>query len=310
VAFRDGAGTGTFPALRFTATAATAQYAVLAISPADGNKIPATAVALVVDVSNTAGGNSDVYLEVASDSGFSTIVWSTTQTNVANGLLSVIASGLADGTKYWWRARMAPTGTTTWGPYSATRTFTPDLNSGRGFAYVETNVGVLLTMETDVTSVEYVNENVGVELIVETDVTSVEYVNENVGVAIILVSEGMEYGHYGDVNTLPPTPHVWFLKPGAGRSGDGINIYCFGVGDLAETYAGSVELDYGGTIGWVSVPVVSWQTFPPGAEAYTMARTLNQETAYIDMQHSVVEITIPDGALPPGYPLRIRTVTP
>jgi hypothetical protein len=139
---------------------------------------------------------------------------------------------------------------------------------------------------------------------------AIQYTDRNVGFAVNLVSIGWGYAALGDVNTAPPTPHVWFLKPAAGRSGDGINIYCFGVGDLIETYAGSVELDYGGTIGWVAVPVTSWQTFPPGPEAYTMARKLDQETGYIDMQHSVVQITIPDGALPPGYPLRIRTVTP
>jgi hypothetical protein len=122
--------------------------------------------------------------------------------------------------------------------------------------------------------------------------------------------DGVEYAHYGDVNTLAPFPHIWFLRPAAGRSGDGINIFCFGVGDLAETYTGSVELDFGGTIGWVAVPVVAWNTMPPTPDAYTAARLLDAETAYIDMQHSVVQITIPDGAIPPGYPLRIRTVTP
>jgi len=77
-----------------------------------------------------------------------------------------------------------------------------------------------------------------------------------------------------------------------------------------DAYSGSVELYYGTARGWVTVPVVSWQTFPPTANAYTAARKLDPETAYIDMQHSIVEIVVPDGAVPPGYPTRIRTVTP
>lgn len=304
---RDGAGTGTFQPLRFTAGAAVAAYAVVPISPANGDRVPATSIALVVDVSNTAGGNSDVPFELASDSGFTTIVWSTTQTNVANGLLSVIASGLTNLTKYWWRARLAPTGTTTWGPWSPVRTLTPDLNSGRGFGYVDFNGGVFLQMEPDVTSVEYVNDNVGLALVQERDVTSVEYVNENIGVAIVLHPEAVEYAYYGDVNTLTPTPHIWFLKPKSGRPGDGIRIFCFGVGDLQATFSGVVEAYWGPVLGWVTVPVINWQTFLPTSEAYTALRQLDELAEIIDMQHSVVEITVPLSALPPGMPVRIRT---
>jgi hypothetical protein len=125
---------------------------------------------------------------------------------------------------------------------------------------------------------------------------------------VTLSEEVPFYVYLGDVSTNPPDPHLWFLVPAAGRSGDGIKIYCFGVGDLQATFSGLVELDYG--FGWVSVPVTSWQTFPAGPNAYLASRMLDPEAAYIDMQHTAVEITIPDGALPPGYPLRIRTVTP
>jgi hypothetical protein len=456
---RDGAGTGTFPALRFTAAAATAQYAVVPLAPADGNRIPSTAVALVVDVSNTAGGNSDVRFEVATDSGFTAVVWATTVTDVPDGQRSAVTSGLVSGTKYWWRARLAPTGTTDWGPWSGTArisipvtpvavtaatalsaldpagnavdgnvathwhsagemptwwraqfgsaqaitqmtlrnrnydtlrpprdfliqgsndgtawttlstqtgvtwspanelktfnwsnstaylyarvyvtaanganyqnwaevtfsaagapvvvfdpwAFTPDLNAGRGFAYVDSNLGFNPVLDADVTGAAYVDLNVGADLVLDRDVTGAAYVDLNVGVQITLDADGVEYGHFGDVTTDPPAPHVWFLRPAAGRAGDGISIVCFGVGDLVGTYAGSVELDYGGTTGWVSVPVTAWNTFPPGPDAYTAARRLDEETGYIDMQHTVVEIVIPAGAVPPGYPLRIRTVTP
>lgn len=62
--------------------------------------------------------------------------------------------------------------------------------------------------------------------------------------------------------------------------------------------------------GWQTVPVVSWQTFPPDANAYTEDRLLDETTQHIDMQHQVVEIVVPPGAIPPGYPVRICTDGP
>lgn len=459
---RDGAGTGTFPAFRSTAGAVTSQYAAVNLAPSNGGRLPSTAVALLVDVSNTAGGNSDVRFDVATDSAFADIVWGSTQTNVTDGLLQVVASGLTNGTKYWWRARVAPTGTTDWGPWSGTArstesvtnvpvtaatalslwpgtaymdavdgnmatwwhsngelptwwraqfataqvitqmtlrirpwstaqtprdfliqgsndgtawttlktltgvtyaagaidelrtyswtnataylyariyvtahngaphqnfaevtygkdpvtvitydpwTFTPDLDSGRGFAYVDENMGVDLTLDPDVTAAAYVDENMGVELVLDRDVTAAAYVDLNHGVAITMTAEGVEYAHYGDVNTLAPFPHIWFLRPAAGREGDGISIVCFGVGDLVTTYSGSVELYYGPTLGWIAVPVTAWNTYPPTVNAYTADRRLDPPASLIDMQHTVIEIVVPVGALPPGYPLRVRTVT-
>jgi hypothetical protein len=456
MAFRDGAGSGTFKPFSFSAGGVTNQYSVMNSLPTSGQRIPSLAVPLTVDVDNSAGGNSDVQFQVARDVAFTDIAWSTTQTNLPNGLQTVIVSGLVNLTKYWWRSRAAPTGTTTWGPWSgqpvntipytpvvpstatansaldpatnaldgnvathwhsggemptwwraqfssaqvfnritirnrnynsnrdprdfllqgsndgtawttlATKTaitwspadelktfdftnttaylyariyitanngdnyvniaevtfavagsptvtidpwtFTPDLNSGRAFGYVESNLGVFLVQEPDVTSVEYVNLNFGVYLVQERDVTSAEYVNLNHGVEITLDPDGVEYVHYGDVNTLTPTPHIWFLKPKSGRPGDGIRIFCFGVGDLQATFSGVVEAYWGPVIGWVAVPVITWQTYGPTAAAYTALRQLDELAEIIDMQHTVIEITVPLTALPPGMPVRIKT---
>lgn len=301
----DRAASGTLRALRFSASGVASGYAVALDGPPAGTRPPSLAVPLTLLVSSTSALNTDVAVQVATDAGFASVVYSNTLTNRADGIHSVTVSGLVNATKYYWRARAAETGTTSWAAWTPAWTFTPDLAAGKGFGYVSENVGAQLTPDPD--SVAFVDENVGV--IVSPSSVGFGYNSENVGVVVTLSGLGFGYAHYGDASTNPPGPHVWFLLPAAGREGDGIGIYCFGVGDLVGTYAGSVELFYAGA-GWVAVPVVSWQTFPPGVNAYTAARVLDPSIPHIDMQHTVIEIVVPAGALPPGYPLRVRTVTP
>lgn len=306
MAVLDRAASGVLGSLRFAAAGVASGYAVALDGPPSGTRPPSRAVPLTLLVSSTSAINTDVAVEVSADPAFGSLFYSNTLTDRADGIHSVTVSGLVDQTKYYWRARAAETGTTAWAAWTPAWTFTPDLSAGKAFAYVNLNAGADLQPDPD--SVAYVAENVGAEL--TPSGTGFGYVGENVGVMVTLSGLGFGYAHYGDASTNPPDPRVWFLLPAAGRSGDGIRIFCFGVGDLVGTYSGSVELDYGGTVGWVSVPVISWQTFPPGPDAYTAARKLDPAAGYIDMQHSVVEIVIPDGAAPPGYPVRIRTVTP
>jgi hypothetical protein len=310
MAYRDAAGSATIGGVTGSAALLVGAQGITPYSPTSGSRIQTLALFLSIFVGRTDGLNSDIEWQVATDAAFSNVVWSTSLSNQPAGQKSVITSTMVDKTTYYWRARASLTGAGTWTAWTPTRTVTPDLNTGRGYAYIHENVGVTVSPEPDVTSVQPVHENVGVLLTLDRDVTSVQPVHLNVGFRLYPDPDAVQYVHEGDVNTLPPTPHIWFLSPAAGRSGDGIRIFCFGVGDLVSTYAGSVQLYYGSVLGWVTVPVVSWQTFPPGPNAYTAARMLDPETGYIDMQHSVVEIVVPDGALPPGYPLRIRTVTP
>lgn len=70
-----------------------------------------------------------------------------------------------------------------------------------------------------------------------------------------------------------------------------------------------VEINYGGE-NWEPVQVLGWQTYPPDPNAYTELRMIDPETEHIDMQHTVIEITVPEEAVPPGYPIRIRTNGP
>jgi hypothetical protein len=289
------------------AVAVTSGYAVALQGPPEGTRIPSLAVPLVLLVSSTSALNTDVALEVATSSGFGgSVVYSNTLTNRGDGTHSVTVSGLVNLTKYWWRARAAETGTTAWTAWTPARTFIPDLNAGKAFGFVVENVGFSPAVSS--TGLWAVAENVGLALLpASAGVWSSVF---NAGLPPLVSGSVPFYVFEGDVSTNPPGPHVWFLRPSAGRSGDGIAIYCFGVGDLVGTYSGSVQLYYGAVLGWVTVPVTSWQTFPASANAYTAARKLDTATAFIDMQHSKIEIVVPDGALPPGYPVRIRTVTP
>jgi hypothetical protein len=302
----DRAATLTLRPLRFSVAGVASGYAVALDGPPSGTRPPSLAVPLTFLVSSTSSLNTDVAVEVSADPGFGVLVYSNTLTDRGDGIHSVTVSGLVDRTTYYWRARAAETGTAGWSSWTPARTFTPDLSAGKAFGYVSLNYGAAPVPDPD--AVWFSDQNVG--FVGTSSGVGFGYNDENVGVQVTLSAVGFGYAHYGDASTNPPAPWIWFLLPAAGRSGDGIKIYCFGVGDLIGTYSGSVELDYGGTIGWVSVPVTSWQTFPPGPEAYTALRKMDPAAGYIDMQHSIVEIVIPDGAVPPGYPLRIRTVTP
>lgn len=306
----SGSGTATLAGILSGADATVAkdgQHAVVLTAPADQNRVQAVNVPLSVVVSHTGSGTAtDVNFQVSLTADFAAPDRDFTLVALPDGYTTTVQTALTDQTKYYWRARAAYAGTGLWQEWTPARWFMVDTATGRAFADAHMNIGVTLTADPD--SVAYVHENVGV--IVAPTSFSVSDVSENVGLKFTPDPDGVAYVHEGDVSTNPPGPHLWFLAPAAGRSGDGIKLYCFGVGDLPATYSGVVELDYGGGRGWVAVPVTSWQTYPAGPDAYTAARRLDPEAGYIDMQHTVLEITIPDGAAPPGYPVRIRTVTP
>lgn len=306
MAFFDRAATLTLRPLVFTATGVASAYAAAPVRPSSGTRLPATTVALEMVVSSSGVLNTDVQIQVSTSAAFGTTVYSNTLTDRADGGHLVTVAGLANLTTYYWRVRAAETGTTGWSSWSPVQSFTPDLNSGKAWGYAANNTGAAGALHFP--AFQYTDENAGPGDTLES--SGYQYTDGNVGFPLTFKSEAWAYAHYGDVNTLAPSPHIWFLRPAAGREGDGISIVCFGVGDLVGTYSGSVQLYYGPAIGWVTVPVVSWQTFPPTPDAYTELRRLDPLAFHIDMQHSVIEIVVPLGALPPGYPLRVRTVTP
>lgn len=297
----DGAGLATLGGLRSHTTAAVGDQVTTPYAPADLTRYPLLTVHLQVWLATTGTANSDIQWQVASDDAFSTIVWSQTTTDQADGLRQAATSALTEGQMYWWRTRSAETGTTGWGDWSEVWRVTPDLNTGRGYAYVDVNIGIDPALDQD--AVGYVDQNIGIEEILDPD--AVEYVLGNHGVEITRDPDAVEYGYVGDVNTDQPTPHIWFLRPTSGRSGDGIEVVGLGFGDLQSTYSGQLQRKPG-TV-WEALPVTDWQTYPPTADAYTEDRVLDPLLGVIDMQHTVIAFTVPAGSEPPGWLVRVVT---
>jgi hypothetical protein len=304
--YRDGAaGTITFQPFNMVAYGAVGPWVSLIIEPLPNARIPSRNPTIRVEVSAMIPPAS-VSFEVATDVGFTNIVWSVTDTLVPNGpWLHVCATTLTDLTTYWVRSR-AGNGSGTWGPYSTIK-FTVDLNAGRGYAEVYLNVGIDPLLLEDYGSRDvFVNQSV----IGDSKVPDVEYVYANVGLPDLRTPNEVQYMYEGDVSTNTPTPGIWFLAPDSGREGDGVRIFGFGTGALAATYSGVVQAYFGPSTGWQNVPVVTWTVYPETANAYTAARTIDTVSGVIDPQHAVIEIVVPPGALPPGFSLRIRTNGP
>lgn len=300
----NGAGSGTFGGLTGVGVGQTQWWDVTIDRPVSGNPSPTATPVVETTLESWDTGVASVQVQVSTSPAFGTTVHDSTVTQSDGVAAGRLVTGLSDQTWYYVRARAGDG--TNWGLWSATSSFFVDLDSGRGFRYSTLNVGVEITPEDNWAA--YVYSNIGIEIILEDNWAA--YVYSNIGVEITLEDNWAAYVYVGDVNTLTPTPTIWFLLPNYGRDGDGISIYGFGFGDLQATYSGTVQIDWGGVIGWQTIGVVTWQTFPPTADAYTEDRVLDSSIPMIDMQHQVVEIIVPPGAIPPGYPLRICTDGP
>jgi hypothetical protein len=303
VAFLNTSAATTWPAFYYLATAALKPMDAVPVAPANLSKVPALQPTLEAVISNTAPPSS-VEWQVSTVVGFGSTVWTTTQTSVADGRRSALVGvPLTNGTTYYWRVRTGD-GLGAWGPWSPVWSFGVDTNAGRAYQQVYENVG--REAATPEPGFITVYENVGMED--RRQKLAIDYLFENVGVPDLRTGSSTEYMYWGDVSANTPNPRIWFLDPASGRAGDGITLVCFGVGDLAGTYAAVVEyLDAGA---WHPVPVVTWQTFGPTAAAYTAARTSDPELGVIDPQHTNISIVVPAGARPPGYPSRVRTEGP
>lgn len=281
-------------------------YSIVHVGPVNGNAIPMLSATLTVTVSHTIGWLADVEFQASRDQTFATVDWTTNQLEKPDGNVSALITGMVDDSRYYWRARVKESGAQgVWGAWTTPWEMIIDTGAGRAFGYVETNFGTSISQQS--AEVSYVYSNIG--WLPVPDSEAMGYLYENVSVIYFVEGDWSAYVESGDVSTNTPIPHIWFLKPRSGRPGAGIRIFGFGFGDLQTTFDAVIEIDYG--VGdWQSVQPISWQTYPPDANAYTALRMLDPDTEYIDMQHTVVEVTVPDDAMPPGYPIRIRTNGP
>ena len=303
----NGAGATTLGGLSSSASGTLAYYRPQ-IDTIDGYISPTVTPNLFTRQDSSDGTSAAVQLQVSVVDTFVSTVHDSDLTQADNVTGGRQVTGLTDGVTYYMRARAKKTiGSYNYvSPWTATRTLTVVTKSGISSMNITMNIGVEHTPE-DVLP-HHVYENVGV---LHTPSQSwAAYSYENVGVEITVVDNVPQYVYEGDVNTATPNPVIWFLLPSYGREGDGISIYGFGFGDLQSTYTGVVEVDWGGVTGWQSVPIVSWQTFPADAPAYTGSRVIDEVAGIVDPQHTVIQILVPTGAIPPGYPVRVRTDGP
>jgi len=303
----NGAGAATLGGLT-SSVGGTLQYWRAQVDTVDGYISPTVTPVIFTQQDSADGTSADVQLQVSVASSFASTVHDSdlTQNDVTTGGRQV--TGLTDGTLYYMRARAKKTiGSYNYvGPWSATKTFTVVTKSGIASMNITMNIGVAVTLVQSWP--HYAYENIGVEITKKGSWW--HYAYENVGVQVTITDNVPQYVYEGDVNTATPNPVIWFLMPSFGREGDGISIFGFGFGDLQSTYSGVVEVNWGGVIGWQSVPIVDWQTFPADPPAYTGARQIDEVLGVVDPQHTVIQIVVPAGALPPGYPVRVRTDGP
>lgn len=278
------------------------------IDTVDGWVSPTVTPTIFTRQDSNDGSNAAVQLQVSLVDTFVSTVHDSDLTQADNVTGGRQVTGLADGVTYYLRARTKKTlGSYNYvSPWTATSTITVVTKSGIASMNITMNIGVEHTPSQ--VSPAYAYENVGVEWTPSQSWAAYAY--ENVGAEHTPVDNVPQYVYEGDVTTDTPNPVIWFLQPSFGREGDGIAIYGFGFGDLQSTFDGVVEIDWGGVIGWQSVPIVSWQTYPPDPPAYTPDRVIDEMNAIVDPQHTVIEIIVPSGAIPPGYPVRVRTDGP
>ncbi len=304
----NGAGSAALGGLTSLVTGEV-QYWRPAIDTADGYISPTLTPTIFTRQDSNDGSSAAVQLQVSVVNTFVSTVHDSDLTQNDNVTGGRQVTGLTDGTTYFLRVRAKktlPSGYNYVSPWSAIRSFTVVTKYGIATMNVTMNIGVEHTPVA--TWLAFVYQNVGVEITLSQSWAA--YVYQNIGAEYTAIDNVPQYVYVGDVTTNTPNPVIWFLRPSFGREGDGIAIYGFGFGDLQSTYGGVVEIDYGGVIGWQSIPIVSWQTFPPDPPAYTSARIMDEINAVIDPQHTVIEIIIPPGAIPPGYPVRVRTEGP
>lgn len=301
MAFEDGAGSASWAGFRWTGDGAADVVSVIPLSPLDGNHIPSTTVPLAVNVSNSAGGGTDLQYQVATDSAFASIISSPSPTTVANGLWSSNATGLTANVPLYWRVRGAPAGTTGWGPWSVTSPFIVDVNAGKAIEYVFENIGGSTALYAG--DSEYVVDNIGAEVALYAGIR--EYSSQNIGILVAVKAEDYEYVWEGDVSTNEPTPHVWFLWKPYGFVGDEVWAYGHGFGNPQSEYTGHLKLRLGpGYLPASDVePVVTeWYLQEVTAGAYTADRIIYAGTGvappHTNQQVEVVRWVVPTGALP------------
>lgn len=167
--------------------------------------------------------------------------------------------------------------------------------------FILVNVGIEKTVSDRGT--DSILENVGAEKTYSS--VGSDAILENVGIEQTVKGVATDFILEGDVDTSIPTPHIWELRPDSGREGDGFSIIGFGFGAAQGTYTGTIFWLDG--ITEVPLGVVSWTLVAPTSDAYTANRKIDVANDIVDPEHGQIDSIVLTGAIPPGYPIYVRT---
>lgn len=310
----NGAGSATVGGLTAVGQGRREWFTLAAGTPLNGAQAPALQPVLTATAAGWTGASAQVQFQINTTTTFDSPLYDGTDGPHGMGTFSFQApEPLTVGTTYYWRAKLFGNAgmTTGWTEVRAFRVFPL---SGDALEFVDFNVGVQEATNDELRNLHfYAWENTGLDWFADPRSRDVvEFVDFNVGIqqpTLHQIGDLHLYAWEGDVSTHTPTPIIWFLDPSFGRSGDSIKVVGFGFGDLESTYSGVVQLLYP-DVGWVTVPVLGWQVYPAQPNAYTPTRVMDLLVGRVDMQHTVIEITVPADAVPPGHPVRVRTDGP
>jgi hypothetical protein len=145
----------------------------------------------------------------------------------------------------------------------------------------------------------YIYENVGFTTVPTADVSG--FIYENVGMALALLSDVSAYIYEGDVNSLQPSPHLWFARPRVANPGDTVSLFGRGIGATAAEFGGEVFV--GEQNDWDGVEVIdgdyamtptAWVRTAASANGYTASRTIDSAAGTPDPEHERVDFVIDD----------------
>lgn len=169
------------------------------------------------------------------------------------------------------------------------------------YGYVEMNVGVDAPDNLD--GIEYVEENVGFPNINSGEATH-NYVEMNTGFAADHSGEAYGYTELGNVDDSDPIPHIWYVRPAAGREGDGFSIFGHGFGETNGEFNGHAYLghqdDWDGSEAIDAAHQLSetaWLEVVAGPDAYNANRRIDPfSDDPPDMEHQRIDVTVYVGA--------------
>lgn len=221
-------------------------------------------------------------IDVATDIGFTNIVWSgsNADADATEQLSLLVGTPLTDDVEYFWRVKVGETASGPWGPYAVGQ-FRVDVTGADNSVYVWPDITIFGSTDLLQDAYEYLEVNYGPP--VDPSQAALEYTHINVAANFDPATSPYEqdavfYGYFGNTNTNTPNPHIWYLQPTVGAFNDGFKIVGYGFGDTQGEFSGSAWMEE--TPSDITLSVVSWLAYPAQQDAYSPARTIQPYDTY------------------------------